>query len=109
MFFTVVSDSRNLKTQPFISSEDQISTGKSWEEWLEGIERDFRYFNINEAMSKKDAMIIFGGKELARLEKSLPDPTEEGMNEYTRLRKKLNDYYTPKRNKHYARYQFLNM
>ena len=60
-------------------------------------------------MNKKDAMIIFGGRDLARLEKSLPNPTDPGLNEYDRLRKKLNDYYTPKRNKHYARYQFLNM
>ena len=66
-----------------MSSEDQISTGKAWEKWLEGIEREFRYFNINDPMSKKDAMIILGGRELARLEKSLPNPTGAGLNEYS--------------------------
>ena len=76
---------------------------------MEEIEREFQYFNITDLLSKKDAMIIFGGRELARLEKSLPNPTGEGLNEYDRLRTKLNNYFTPKRNKHYARYQFLSM
>ena len=106
---TVVTESRNLKTKPFISRDDHIATGKAWKEWLEGIEREFRYFNITDSMNKKDAMIIFGGRDLARIEKSLPNPTDPGLNEYDRLRKKLNDHNTPKRNKHYARYQFLNM
>ena len=54
-------------------------------------------------------MIIFGGKELAWLKKSLTNLTDEGMTEYDRLRSKSNAYFTPKRNKHYARYQLLNM
>ena len=53
-------------------------------------------------------MIIYGGKEIARLEKSLPDP-DGNSNEYEKLRKKLNDYFAPKQNKHYARYVFLKM
>ena len=92
-----------------MSNDYQISMGKTWEEWLEGIEREFRYFNINDPMNKKDAMIIFGGRELACLEKSLPNRTDEGMNDYDQLRSKLNAYFTPKHNKHYARYQFLSM
>ena len=74
-----------------------------------GIKPEFRYFCINDPMNKKDAMIIFGGRELACLEKSLPNPTDEGMNDYDRLQSKINAYFIPKRNKHYARYQFLNM
>ena len=31
------------------------------------------------------------------------------MNDYEKLRKKLNAYFSPKRNKHYARYMFLKM
>ena len=101
---TVVTESRNMKTEPFISRDDQISTGKAREEWLEGIESEFRYSNITYPINKKDAMIIFGGRDLARLEKSLPNPTYPVLNELDRLRKKPNDYYTPKRNKHYPRY-----
>ena len=105
---TIITESRNLRALPFRPSEDQLSNGKAWEDWLDGIEREFRYFKITNALDKKDAMIIYGGQELARLEKSLPDPDGD-LDVYQKLRKKLNDYYIPKRNKHYARYMFLKM
>ena len=106
---TVITESRNLRTLPFKLSEDQLSTGKSWEDWLEEIEREFRYFRISSPLDKKDALIIYGGQEIARLAKSLPDPedSEDVRDVYQKLRKKLNDYFIPKRNKHYARYIFF--
>ena len=39
---TKVTETRNLRTLPFRPSEDQLSIGKAWEDWLEGIEREFR-------------------------------------------------------------------
>ena len=70
----VVTETRNLRTQPFAIPDEMNAVGKAWQEWLEGIEREFRFFKILEAVDKKDAMIIYGGNEIARLEKSLPDP-----------------------------------
>ena len=61
---TVITESRNLKALPFRPSEDQLTTGKAWEDWLEGIEREFRYFKISNPQDKKDAMIIYGGQEI---------------------------------------------
>ena len=58
-------------------------------------------------MGKKDARIIYGGNEIARLEKSLPDP--ETGEVYIKLRTKLNGHFTPKKKKHLARYLFLKM
>ena len=104
----IATETRNLRALPFRPTEDQLTTGKAWEEWLDGIEREFRYFRIGNPADRKDAMIIYGGKEIARLEKSLPDPVD-ASNEYEMLRKKLNDYFLPKQNKHYARYVFLKM
>ena len=103
----VVTETRNLRTQPFVVPDETNHIGKAWEEWLEGIEREFRYFRITEAVDKKDAIIIYGGKEIARLEKSLPNP--ETADVYLKLRTKLNDHFTPKKNKHHARYLFLKM
>ena len=51
---TVVTETRNLRTLPFVQNEDLLSTGKQWEEWIEGIEREFRYFRITEPVNKKD-------------------------------------------------------
>ena len=81
--------------------------GKAWQEWLEGIEKEFRFFRISEAVDKKDAMIIYGGNEITRLEKSLPDPETGDVD--TKLRTKLNGHFTPKKNKHHVRYLFLKM
>ena len=106
-------ESKHLKVRPFVSTDSGISTGQAWEEWLKEIEREFRYFKIVNAQDRKDAMIIYGGRELARLDKSLPDPTpvegEGAINDYEKLKRKLNGYYLPKKNKHHARYIFLKM
>ncbi|PFX13497.1 hypothetical protein AWC38_SpisGene22414 [Stylophora pistillata] len=68
-----------------------------------------RFFrNYQPSLDKKDALIIYGGKEIARREKSLPNPTDGG-NDYKKLKKKLNDYFKPKKSKHHARYVFLKM
>ena len=104
----VITATRNLKSQPFIPGDDPIVEGKAWDYWLEEIEWEFIYFKITEPLNKKDALIIYGGKEIARLEKSLPNPTD-GTNNYEKLRKKLNEYFKPKKNKHHARYVFLKM
>ena len=106
---TIVMESRNLRAFPFRPSEDQLSTGKAWEDWLEGIEREFRYFKITNPQDMKDALIIYGGQEISRLEKSLPNPEVPGQNVYQKIRKKMNEYFIPKRNKHYSRYMFLKM
>ena len=103
----ITTETQNLRALPFQITEDQLSTGKEWEDWLEAIEREFRYFKLSNPIDKKDALILYGGKEIAWLEKSLPDPTEESLNENEKLRKKLNNSLLPKINKHHARYIFL--
>ena len=64
------------------------------------------FFRVANPLDRKDALIIYGGSEIARLEKSLPDPEDprKELDEYQKLRKKLNEYILPKKNKHYARY-----
>ena len=109
---TIITESRNLKAQPLTPGDDQLTTGKVWDEWwdewLEEIEREFRFFRITDPVDKKDALLIYGGKEISRVDKSLPKPMGE-LNEYEKLKKKLNDYFTTKNNKQYARYLFLKM
>ena len=106
---TVISEGRNLRALPFRPTEDQLLTGKLWEDWLESIEREFRFFRIADPADRKDALIIYGGSEIARLEKSLPDPEDHRreLDSYQKLRVKLNAYFMPKKKKHYARYIFL--
>ena len=95
---------RNLRIGPFIPTEDLIQNGRKWEEWLESMERELRYFRIKEDQDKEDALIIFGGPEIARLKKSLPDP--ENGDRYTKLKTKLGNYFKPQQNKQHSRYKF---
>ena len=67
---TVIFEGRNLRTLPFIPTEDQLSTGKLWKDWLESIEWEFRFFRVANPLDKKDALTIYGGSEIARLEKN---------------------------------------
>jgi len=104
----ITTETRNLRAQLFIPGDDQINTGRAWDDWSEEIEREFRYFRFTGRLDKKDAVIIYGGKEIARLEKSLPDPADE-LNACDKLRMKLDECFTPKKNKQYARYLFFRM
>ena len=96
---------RNLTIKPFRVDEDHIAMGEKWDEWLDELEREMRFFRISDAEDKKDAMLIYGGVEIWRLEKSLDDPKEGDVN--VKLRGKLNNYFWPQTNVHYARYLFL--
>lgn len=46
------------ETRKFIIPQNANIVGKEWEEWLEGIKREFRYFKISYPIDKKDAFII---------------------------------------------------
>jgi hypothetical protein len=76
-----------------MKNEDLLSTGKQWEEWIEGIEREFRYFRITEPIDKKDALLIYGSKEIVRLNKSLKNERAEELDEYAVLKNKLDKCY----------------
>ena len=53
-------------------------------------------------------MIIYGGTEIARLEKTLPDNDPDGnLDDCQKVKQNLNDYFMLKRNKHYGRFMFL--
>ena len=101
-------NTRELHIVPFEEPENCLDIRKAWEAWLEEAERQFRFCKINTPADKKDALLIYGGKQLVQLENCFPDALEN-LDEYDKLKKKLNDYYLPRRNKHYERFLFLNM
>ena len=71
-----IKATRNLRSQIFTPGDDPVATGNVWDDWLVEIEWEFRCFKITEPLDYKDALIIYGRKELARLEKSLPNLTD---------------------------------
>ena len=66
IYKTVIPETRHLPIEQF-KLRDSHNAGKDWKLWLEEIEREFRYFRINTPTDKKDALIIFGGREIAYL------------------------------------------
>ena len=70
----------------------------------------FRYFGLKDPETKKDGFLIYGGKQIADLEDTLPDLlNEDGANAYTQMIKKLDKHFLPRKNKDYARFQFGNL
>ena len=48
----VITETRNLRSPPSVAPEELCATGNAWEEWLEGIEREFRYFKETDPVDK---------------------------------------------------------
>ena len=65
----MVEGGRNLTIKPCTVNEDHIATGEKWDEWLDELEREMRFFWIRDAVDMKDAMLIYGGVEIQLLEK----------------------------------------
>ena len=101
----MVEGGRNLTIKPFTVDKDHKAMGEKWDEWLEELEREMRFFRISDAGNMKDTTLIYGGVEIRRLEKSLQDPKEGDA--YVKLGGKLNNYFSPQKNVHYTRYLFL--
>ena len=52
---TIIVQNRQLRTLPFHPEEgDQLGAAQAWEAWIEGIEREFRFFRITEDQDKVD-------------------------------------------------------
>ena len=97
---------RNLRINQVTVDDDYLATGEKWEEWLEELERELRFFRIRTPEDNRDAVLIFGGKEIRRLNKCLQDPNGDDI--YTRLKSKLTSYFEPMKNVHYARHVFIS-
>ena len=90
--------------EPFKIPDNHLKVGREWEEWIEDFEDEITYFEIRDKIS---ALKIYGGQELKKLARNLPDPPPiEVDNEYEKLKRKLNNHFLPKKNKHYASYMF---
>lgn len=54
-----------------------------------------------------NAVKIYGGKEIKKLAGNVPETAPMvGDDDYNKLKRKLNNHFLPKKNKHHARYTF---
>ena len=103
----VFSTGKSLKIEPFKIPENPLEIGRAWEEWIEDFEEETSYFEITKVRDQVSALKIYGGQEIKKLAHNLPDTAPvEGDDDYKKLKRKLNNYFLPKKNKHHARYTF---
>lgn len=90
---------RQLNITPFVIDRDPTNTANRWDKWKKDIERQFRFFGIQDPELKKDGLIIYGGRDIADLEDSLPDveSTDPPADEYTKFIRKLDKHFLPKK------------
>ena len=69
----MAASGRNLQINPFTEDEFHIAMGEKWDEWLEELEQEMRVLRIGDAADKKDVMLVYGGVDIRRLEKSSQD------------------------------------
>ena len=103
----VLSVGKSLKIEPFKIPENPLEVGRAWREWIEDFEDETSYFEITEIRDRVNALKIYGGKEIKKLARNLPETAPVvGDDDYKKLKRKLNNHFLPKKNKHHARYTF---
>ena len=90
----VLSVGKSLKIEPFKIPEQPLQVGRAWREWIEDFEDEISYFEITEIRDRVSALKIYGGKEIKKLD------------DYKKLKRKLDHHFLPKKNKQHARYTF---
>ena len=103
----VFTTTKTLSIEKFKIPENRLEIGRAWEEWLEDFEEEISYLEIDKIKDKVSALKIYGGQEIKKLARNLPEPTaEENDDDYKKLKRKLNNHFLPRKNKHHARYTF---
>ena len=103
----VFSTGKSLRIEPFKIPENPLEVGRAWREWIEDFEDETSYFEITEIRDRVSALKIYGGKEIKKLARNLPDTAPVvGDDDYKKLKRKLDNHFLPKKNKHHGRFTF---
>ena len=103
----VFSTGKSLRIEPFKIPENPLEVGRAWREWIEDFEDETSYFEITEIRDRVSALKIYGGKEIKKLALNLPDTAPVvGDDNYKKLKRKLDNHFRPKKNKHDGRFTF---
>ena len=97
-----------LHIEPFHIPENKLNIGNEWEEWIEIFEEELQLQKVEDTDDKVTCLRRYGGKEIRKLVKHLPEPpaSENPETNYEKIRRKLNLHFVPKKNKQHARYLF---
>ena len=103
----VFSTGKSLRIEPFKIPENPLEVGQTWREWIEDFKDETLYFEITEIKDRMSALKIYGGKEIKKLACTLPGTAPVVRDDdYKKLKKKLDNHFLPKKNKHHGRFTF---
>ena len=71
----VLSVGKSLKIEPFKIPENSLEVGRAWREWIKDFEDETSYFEITEIRDRVNVFKIYGGKEIKKLARNLPETT----------------------------------
>jgi len=79
----------------------------SWDLTLCLLYYETPYFEITEMKDRVSALKIYGGREIKKLARNLPDTAPVvGDDDNKKLERKLDNYFLPKKSKHHGRFAF---
>ena len=93
---------KQLNLQPFQLTEDIMASEQNWERQFKDFERQAQYYGIRDPEEKKQALLVFGGREVTICEDSLTDLDNGDV--YERMVQKLNNHFVPRNNTRHARF-----
>ena len=77
-----------------------------WQGWQD-FQEETLYFEKTEIKDKVSALKIYGGSDINKLARALPNHAPvAGDSEHRKLKRKLDNRLLPKKNKHHAQYTF---
>ena len=75
---TLLITHKQLNLEPIQFSEDIMESGQNWERYTKISERKVQYYDIIDPEKKKQALLVFYGREVTICEYSLPDLESNG-------------------------------
>ena len=102
---------KSLKIEPFKIPESPLDVGwaRKFKEWIEDFEDETSYFEITEIRGRVSALEIYGGKEIKKLARNLPETAPVfGDDDYQKLQRRIENYLNrkKKKNKYNGRFTF---
>ena len=69
----VLSVGKSLKIDPFKIPANPLEVARVWREWIKDFKDETSYFEISEIRDCVNALKIYGGKEIKKLARNLPE------------------------------------
>ena len=89
---------KSLGIISFKIPDNPLQTGQARQKMPEEFEEETEYFEIKATKDKVSALKTYGGQEIKKLARNLPDTAPVDDDDYKKLIRKRNNHFLPKKN-----------